>query len=513
MKRAVIYIRVSTGRQGDQFSPETQKQDTTRKADQLGFEVVKTFSDEESGRTDNREQLQSMLAFCCQKKNRIDAVIVYNFSRLNRNTKDFLNVKFLLSSHGVMLYSCMEPSGSDTPTEVAIQTILGAVNQLDSENKSLIVASNMKQRFMQGYPLTKPSIGYKSTIIDERKSHIPNEPIFTVLKTMWYRIRDEKLSINQIVEELNKTGVAKFNKQTVSRIFSSKYYLGINVSKKYGEVPAKHPAMIDYETYSQVRYILSGRRVSEGKRHHLREDFPLRGIMLCPICKRFLSSAWSKGRNGKYGYYSCTNRTHATFSYPKEQMEEEFLTLVRSLNASEGHMKVLQELLREKYDARYGMLNQSIEKVKKDLEVLKQARHKLQIKHLQGMYSDEDYQSLNSELEAEVITKEGIISESSLEKIDIETVLAFINYYMQNLDKLWLRATPDGKLKLAGSMFPEKLTFEKGKNQTATLGLAYRLNSPEILKSTLGEPYFKDIEPILQHYAQIYTDLKSYIFA
>ena len=84
--RAVIYQRVSSKVQEDGFSPETQKECCYNWAEKHNFIVVKCFEGEhESAKSDmNRKRFNQMLKFVMDKKNKIDAVIVYNTSRFSR---------------------------------------------------------------------------------------------------------------------------------------------------------------------------------------------------------------------------------------------------------------------------------------------------------------------------------------------------------------------------------------------------------------------------------------------
>ena len=84
--RAVIYQRVSSKDQEEGFSPETQKECCYAWAERHNYEVVKCFEGEhESAKTDvNRKRFNQMLKFVKDKRNRIDAVIVYSTSRFSR---------------------------------------------------------------------------------------------------------------------------------------------------------------------------------------------------------------------------------------------------------------------------------------------------------------------------------------------------------------------------------------------------------------------------------------------
>ena len=103
--RAVIYQRVSSKPQEDGFSPETQVERCYEWAERNNYEVVKCFEGaHESAKTDTkRKRFNQMLTFVKDKKNKIDAVIVYNTSRFSRSGS--FSVVEELQSRGINVFS------------------------------------------------------------------------------------------------------------------------------------------------------------------------------------------------------------------------------------------------------------------------------------------------------------------------------------------------------------------------------------------------------------------------
>src|ERR1041384_2476753 len=109
-KRAVIYYRVSTSEQAERgFSLDNQKQACIKYADNNNYQRAKFFSDEgKSAKTANRPGLQSMLKFCSDKKNQIEAIIVYKVDRLTRNVEDYSSIGTCIKKQGIKLISTTE---------------------------------------------------------------------------------------------------------------------------------------------------------------------------------------------------------------------------------------------------------------------------------------------------------------------------------------------------------------------------------------------------------------------
>jgi DNA invertase Pin-like site-specific DNA recombinase len=513
-KKAVIYTRVSSQEQVDNFSLGSQKEACEKLAKAQGFTISKYFTDEgiSAKSSENRPGLQEMLSYCTKNKNKISAVFVYNFSRLNRNTRDFLEVKLLLAKYGVMLISTSEPSGTDSPTERAIQTILSAVNQLDNENKAITVSANMKKRFLDGYPLTRPRIGYMSAEINGKKEHVPDPEWFDIIKTMWLKIANEKITLGQAKAELNKLGKRKFSTQYTSKIFASKFYAGYNVSSKYGEVLGKHAPMITLDTFYEARVTITGRKQAQVDKQYLRDDFPLKGILVCSECSRKLTAAWSKGKLKRYGYYSCSSRgVHKSISVRADDLELQFMALLEALKPSKELSEVVKQLMIEKYNSSWNMINQSTNSVNDDLKKLDLKKQFILDKHAAGIYTDEEYLKLKEQIEIDYTVKKGIISENKLTHIDIETVMEFHKNLISNIDKIFVNTSLRGKLALGCSIFPKGVEVENGILRTPEIARIYNLNSTFETHVNQSTPYIYEFEHLIQDYLNSYQTLRQYV--
>lgn len=484
MKRCVTYVRVSSEKQIDGYSLDSQQDLCQKKADQLGFTVVKKFREEGvSASTTERAQLQAMLTFVKDPKNDISAIIVYAFSRLNRNTLDYLVIRELMSKHGVSLISTTEPSGNQ-PAERMIETILASFNQYQNEERAQNVANSLKRRFLEGHITSKPPLGYLMQKVNGKSIAVKDPVWFPVIQNMWYRVENEKLSQRQLANEINKLGLTlshdsrckKLLPQTVGKIFSNKFYAGVLVSQKYGEAQGKHEPMIDSDTFYRVRAILTGKRPKKLERYSKqRDDFPLRGILRCD-CGRKLSSAWSKGRSKRYGYYACPSRSiHPYISHPKDDVETKFLELLDSITFDEGYMEWFGEMIVEKWEAQHSILIHSEDQVHRDIAEIEGLIETIRIKNAKGIYTDDEYLAMKDDLETQLTVKKGVVSEKKIDRLEFTTCVQFIKYYFSHMKRVWVDASLEGKLRIGGSMFPNGVIFENGDFRTPQLGRGYAL--------------------------------------
>jgi site-specific DNA recombinase len=111
LTRAVVYIRVSTVGQLDNYSLDTQKRACIEYCEREGFEVDHIFQEEgESAKTANRTQLQAMISYCAAeaKRREIGFVVVYKVDRLARQVEDHTAIRALLARRGIQLRAVME---------------------------------------------------------------------------------------------------------------------------------------------------------------------------------------------------------------------------------------------------------------------------------------------------------------------------------------------------------------------------------------------------------------------
>ena len=94
-KKAVLYLRVSTEEQVDNFSLDTQRDICTKEAQKRGYEVTETFREEgRSAKTiTGRPVLIELLEYCRKNKHSVQAVIVYRLDRISRITADYLAIR------------------------------------------------------------------------------------------------------------------------------------------------------------------------------------------------------------------------------------------------------------------------------------------------------------------------------------------------------------------------------------------------------------------------------------
>ena len=140
-KTFIGYARVSTEEQNEARQLESFR--TFREP------ISKTFIDKCSGKNMNRPQLKAMLDYVREG----DVVVVSDFSRLARSTRDMLQIVQELSDKGVGLISMKENLDTDTPQGKFMLTVFAALAELER--------ATILQRQREGIEIAKTKGKYK----------------------------------------------------------------------------------------------------------------------------------------------------------------------------------------------------------------------------------------------------------------------------------------------------------------------------------------------------------------
>ena len=136
----VGYIRVSTVEQHE----DRQVKDLTENA-----EVSKVFIDKLSGKDTNRPQLNVMIDYVREG----DTVVVSEYSRLARSTRDLIDIIETLQNKGVTVISMKEKLDTSTPQGEFMLTVFAGIATLERKL--------MLQRQREGIAIAKANGKYK----------------------------------------------------------------------------------------------------------------------------------------------------------------------------------------------------------------------------------------------------------------------------------------------------------------------------------------------------------------
>lgn len=203
--KAVIYARVSTEKAEQETSLERQKEELSRYAKSLGFQVVHIFEDCHSGYDVEREGLLEMLDYISESK--IPAVFVQDETRLGRGHAR-VAVLHLLKKYETEVYS-LNDAGPLTLNEMddMLLQILAIVEEYQRKIHNAKIKRGMRRAVENGY---RPERNFKNKHRREGRERI-EVPIEEIVK-----LRDKGLTFQEIASTLRGLGY-DVSKATVHR--------------------------------------------------------------------------------------------------------------------------------------------------------------------------------------------------------------------------------------------------------------------------------------------------------
>lgn len=467
-KRAVIYLRVSTEEQVDNFSLDTQEEICRKEADKRGYDIVEVFREE--GRSaksiTGRPVLINLLEYCRKNKSRVQAAFVYRLDRISRITADYLAIRKKLAENGVTIISATEPTG-DSPTEKLVETILAGFAQLDNDIRSERSRNGLRARFLSGKIVTgSVPLGY----IVQAGYAVKDPKTWDNVKRAWELMATGTKSLSEIAEIMNGWGLRHIRskkeipliRQRVQEIFRSKFYMGVLSSKTYPEeVKGQHVPMITEEQFYKVQAILDGRNVNKvalAKRNHANPDFPLRRIIRCSKCGMGLTAGWSKGRYARYGYYRCGKPCNS-ISIKVDDLEASLMTVLKEVTPKPECLNLFLNFLYKIYHERFSRLQKIKNQAEGEIARLKDLRRQLVKKNLDGVYSDEIFREQNTSIEDQILQAQILKEDATIEKYNIDAITTFMKTMLADLGEAYKRSSLNQAKVLLGSMFPSGLAW------------------------------------------------------
>jgi site-specific DNA recombinase len=271
------------------------------------------------------------------KDGKINAVLATELSRLNRNTKDFLQFLDFLKRYNVKLIVLKENFDTSTPAGEMMLIQMSAFAQFERESIVARIKDGARARAERGVGNggAQP-LGYDND--PEHRCHlIVNETEMPYVELIFRKYLDLG-NISALQEFLNKGGYRtkllksksekarggkKWCHSTLYRLLTNLAYIGkkeINKSNRskpqdelrqeeqYKIVNAQWPAIISEDLFSEVQArLVDNRSQARVYKHRYR----LRQLVTCGLCNEALIGMSSTGRGGQYFYYGHMRKRRA----------------------------------------------------------------------------------------------------------------------------------------------------------------------------------------------------------
>lgn len=296
MNRAVIYARVSTEKQEEKDSLINQIKRCTSYAEMRGFDIVQTLSDVESGSKDDRKEyliLKDMI-----KKENFDVLVVWEFSRISRNAREFISIMEELKTHNIELVCIQQQIDTSTITGKAVANLIAVISELERDTVSMRVKDRMLQLIKSGRYVSTVPFGYR---YNDNKLLVIKEDEAYIVKDVFSRFLKGE-SRNSIAEHYH-CDFTKIDRWLKSPLYIGKLaYVGSGKNRlrnSYILYDGLHEPIIDEDVFYSVQAIINSR-----KRHRLNNNpnYIFTGLIYCSCGEKMYGMKQSRG--GRY-YYRC----------------------------------------------------------------------------------------------------------------------------------------------------------------------------------------------------------------
>ena len=475
MKKAVIYLRVSTTKQVEGASLDTQQklcQDWASRNDVLVNEIY--HDDGVSAKTLDRPAMKEMLAYLEANKGRVHYLITYQTDRLTRSAVDFFALRAKLSQLGIE-YKNINSSLEVSDNEELIQNIEAVLAQHDNKMKSTRVKDNMKKHAKDGYRMSKAPHGLKNVrdVLD-RSTLAPVEGVADKVASVLEAYSTGTYTIASLIQMCESIGLKSAKGKTmqiqaISKMLRNPIYAGLEMSKHTeGQlIPSQFKGIITTATFHRNQELLRSNKNTAATYKKNNPEFPLRRFIVCSECHKPLTGSAPVGGSGKRSpRYHCS-RCHLP-SIQSGELHEQFLHLLASLKPDPDMEKFLKEMIVRVWRDETKTLGNKQKKLHKALEELTERRNKVVEMLVAGQITAEEKQEqvARIKVDSDNIQKDlasvGSIAELKTDAID------YAMRFMSNAPRIWSNASIEHQIIYQRLVFPEGIEYELTTNKFRT---------------------------------------------
>ncbi|RKR81846.1 DNA invertase Pin-like site-specific DNA recombinase [Mucilaginibacter gracilis] len=467
MKKAILYIRVSTDEQADKgYSQRDQHERLQRYCEQNSIAVLNIIFEDHSAKTFNRPAWTRMLSELRKSKSKPDAILFTKWDRFSRNVSESYQMIGVLSKLGVQPISIEQPLDMTIPESKMMLAIYLAAGEVDNDRRALNVFYGMRRAKKEGRFMGTAPLGYKNLSSPEGKKYIaPFEPEAGIMKWVFQEISRNVFAVDQIRKKANQLGLV-CTRMTFWRNVRNPVYCGKLIIKQHKDeesyiVDAQHEPLVSQALFYDVQDILNGRKRVPAAKLLSMELLPLRNFIKCNKCHKMLTGSSSKGKHKHYYYYHCDHICGVRHN--AIETNKLFLDLLRTWVLNPAAVELLKLVISSVYKSRtkneFNAKTQVMTDITKQNEKIAKARRLL----LDEEIESSDYKEIKADCDAVIARLEvklQEVSESKVIRLDIDKLTDKIISTFCNLDKVFEKATLQKQRHILCSLFPEKIEFD-----------------------------------------------------
>ena len=463
-KKAILYIRVSTDEQAEKgYSLADQEERLIRHCERNNFEVVKIYKEDYSAKTLQRPALTELREFAKKNKREIDFLVFVKWDRFSRNIRDSYYLIDEFRELNIETCAIEQPLDLNVPESKIMLAIYVATPEVENDRRSMNVVRGMRRAKKTGRWVATAPLGYKNRRDENNKPIIVPDKNAGFIRKAFEDILSKNLTIEEVRRQLSKNGFycsrSNFNRLIHNPVYIGKIRIPALKDEPEELVDAIHEPIVDANTFWEVQEILEGRKPKNTTKIKTNNLFPLRGFLQCSKCGNTLTASSSRGRlGGIYSYYHCSNGCSERLQ--ANEVNKDFIKLFKDISGNEGVIDLYAHVLKALYKATEQDRKKMQATIQTRIDDNKRRIHKAMNDMTDGKIDAPDYKEMKSHYE-------GLNTKLMIQKVklgDVSNNNLYINgcaEYLKKLDLIYLRSDTPLRRIIVGSIFAEKLVYEK----------------------------------------------------
>ena len=445
--KCVIYIRVSSFGQVDNYSLQSQLENCKTFAKKNKLEVVEIFdAQNESASKSQRKSLEEVKRFCFDTKNKVSYLVVNDLSRFSRQGNTGILLKEEFKDKGVTILESSATSLIRSAQDDTFDGIKLLFAQAENQTRNQKCKEGVIKRLKKGLWTGIPPKGY--TKVDKNSLRFTEEAKFI---RMAFELKAQGYKNSQIMKKLKAQG-STISKSRLPEYLKNIFYAGYIASPFLeGEiVKGLHEEIVSLELFLEVNK--EGGAVKYNKCVTQKER-PLQGFITCSCGSRYTGYK----KKNKYNYYKCngckTNVSSITLEASFENLLHSFCFKEIPKPLLKKQLKYTCEYIYEDVISNNKLTKSRITKLENDFDLIES-------RFVTGEISEVLYDKHGGNVKKQISILEGELQRHPDNLSNYDEYIDYFSEISSNIGGFWFNAPNEIKLDFQNLVFSEGVVYD-----------------------------------------------------
>ena len=444
---AVVYIRVSSQGQVDNYSLQNQLENCMSCSSRNQLEVVKVFdAQHESASQSERKSIDELKAFCFNESNQVSFVIVNDLTRFSRQGNLAILLKEEFKARGITILESNATSLIKNTQDDTFDGIKLLFAQAENQTRNQKCREGIVKRLKEGLWTGVPPKGYAK--VDKNSLRFTEEARFI---RMAFELKAQGYKNTQIIKKMKALG-SSISKSRLPEYLKNIFYAGYIASPFLeGEVViGLHEEIIPLELFLKVNE--EGGSVKYNKCVSQKER-PLQGFITCSCGSRYTGYK----KKNKYNYYKCngckTNVSSLTLDASFENLLDSFCFKEIPKPLLKKQLKYTYEYIYEEVISNNKLIKGRITKLEKDFDLIES-------RFVTGEISEVMYDKHGGNVKKQINVLEGELQRHPDNLSNSEEYIDYFTEMSSKIGGFWSNAPNEIKVDFQELVFSEGVIYD-----------------------------------------------------